>query len=392
MKKLLLLSLVTALLLTFSVAVSAAATPVEKPELSVLINGEYADFGEIVPINVDGYNLIPIRELAVALGIPTDNIKYDDATKAVTLVTADKKTTINVTVGSTEAKVNDKAETLSTAPVNYKDKVYLPVAVVAKALGNVVLWEEKAQTVIIRDEKELAAVKALLAANQDNKAQDRISATGVLTMNMDAMGQSITMKSDMDIKVDIAGKKAIVKQNSSFMGQDIISTTYMDGDAIYVDDGEQVMKMAFPFEDYITNLVPSFDSITESLNDTMAAALSLKQNDDGTVTISGPVFMGDLLSQMSDISIPGLGDFGDILSSVDFKAMYIEMNIDAKTNFPLTTKMTMVMSMNSDGMEADMDIDMDMKYDLKDKSKITIPADVIKKAVEIEMPTLEVVE
>jgi len=73
--------------------------------------------------------MVPIRELADHLGAKT---AWDDKTRTATLSKDDDK--VEITIGSTTAKVNGKPVPTGTPPVVRQDRIYMPIQFMAEAL------------------------------------------------------------------------------------------------------------------------------------------------------------------------------------------------------------------------------------------------------------------
>lgn len=90
---------------------------------------------------------VPVRYLALALGVSEDGIEWNATTRAVIISKCDKS--IGLTIDSNSAYVNGKLHYLDVAPVIRDDRTYLPARFVAEALGFSVDWDDDASTVII---------------------------------------------------------------------------------------------------------------------------------------------------------------------------------------------------------------------------------------------------
>jgi hypothetical protein len=96
------------------------------------ING-VAQTLDAAPINRNNRTMLPVRFLANAFGVDNDGIKWDEATRTVTL--SNKDVTIVVTIGAKEMFVNGKAVALDSPAIIESNRTYLPVRVIANALG-----------------------------------------------------------------------------------------------------------------------------------------------------------------------------------------------------------------------------------------------------------------
>ena len=90
---------------------------------------------------------VPVRYLAYMLGVTEDNVKYDEATKTVSVKKGDKE--VQLVIGSTTIMVNGEAKTMDVAPEITNDRTFLPARYVAEGLGYVVGWNPATQSVVI---------------------------------------------------------------------------------------------------------------------------------------------------------------------------------------------------------------------------------------------------
>lgn len=91
--------------------------------------------------------MVPVRYLALALGVPEDRISWSPSSRTVTLVK--EGTTIVLAAGGSIMYVNDRPVQMNAAPVLRQGRVYLPARYVAEALGCTVQWNAGEQAVLI---------------------------------------------------------------------------------------------------------------------------------------------------------------------------------------------------------------------------------------------------
>ena len=90
---------------------------------------------------------VPVRYLALALGVPENNIIWNNAAASVTL--SKGGLTVKLMPGSRNMQVNGRTVTMDAAPVSRNGRVYLPARYVAEAFGYRVGWDETGRTVSI---------------------------------------------------------------------------------------------------------------------------------------------------------------------------------------------------------------------------------------------------
>lgn len=157
-----------ALLLALCLPASAA----QEGDFSVLVNGETVTFTDAAPLLKDGRSFLPMVETFDALGFVQGDITWDAAARSVTA--AKEGTSITLTIDQKEITVTREGEdttetdTITTDAAPFIDaassRTYIPVGLVAGALGYNVGWDAQTSTVIIDD------VDAILAANSETYA------------------------------------------------------------------------------------------------------------------------------------------------------------------------------------------------------------------------------
>ena len=163
----------------------------EQGDFSLLVNGEPVTFTDAAPVLKDGRSFLPMAATFEALGFPADQITWDGEARTVTAVKPDVTyinfqgeqaqgdLTVHLAIGSNTISVQYEGNTTAgphgdlvqvvedyttdTAP--YIDaatsRAYIPVGLVADALGYRVAWDGATSTVIIDD------VDAILAENTE---------------------------------------------------------------------------------------------------------------------------------------------------------------------------------------------------------------------------------
>ena len=243
MRKLLvsLFAVILALISLPGTVFSAASIQItEVPDIKIIIDGALTSYTDI-PINIDGKNLLPLRELLENLGVQNDDehIKYDPKDKSVTINKDD--TSIQLAAGNKTAYVNGSPVELEVAPVFYvKDsdgKVYIPLAFVSEALGKKVVWDDFSRMVLICDEIKYNSIKEILM--KSNGAAKEVNKYKMATF-MDcssSIGQiSMGIKTDTDTKADLQQKKMLSETCTDMYGAKVKTDTYYADNASYEQD------------------------------------------------------------------------------------------------------------------------------------------------------------
>ncbi|MCI7658116.1 copper amine oxidase N-terminal domain-containing protein [Anaerotignum sp.] len=84
-------------------------------------------------INANGYTMLPIRAISTSLGIDNNNVLWDQATKTVTILYADR--IISMTQGASVMYVNGSSIPTSSTLEIVNDRAFLPMRDLSVALG-----------------------------------------------------------------------------------------------------------------------------------------------------------------------------------------------------------------------------------------------------------------
>jgi uncharacterized Zn ribbon protein len=108
---------------------------------------------DVAPYVKNDRTYMPVRYVANSLGVPDENISWDDPTQTVTM-TKDSKA-VKLTIGDPVMLVNDKKVKMDVVPeIVPPGRTMLPLRYVAEGLGADVEWNEENQEVIITQEIE----------------------------------------------------------------------------------------------------------------------------------------------------------------------------------------------------------------------------------------------
>ena len=139
----------------------------EQGDFSLLVNGEPVAFTDAAPVLKDGRSFLPMAATFEALGFPAEDMTWNSATQ--TASASKDGTTISLTIGKKAIQVTQAGAaagvSIETDTAPYIDaatsRTYIPVGLVADALGYRVAWDGETSTVIIDD------VDAILAENTE---------------------------------------------------------------------------------------------------------------------------------------------------------------------------------------------------------------------------------
>ncbi|SHJ15578.1 copper amine oxidase N-terminal domain-containing protein [Desulfofundulus thermosubterraneus] len=139
------------LLALLAFALPALAAPAHKAvfvigQKSYTVDGQ-AKTMDAAPFTRNGRSYVPVRYLALALGVAENDIIWVGDTGDVSLKLGDKL--VQMKVGSRTLYVNGQAKQMDVAPLVRNGRTYLPARWVAEAFGYAVGWDEKARAVTV---------------------------------------------------------------------------------------------------------------------------------------------------------------------------------------------------------------------------------------------------
>jgi len=207
--------LAAAMMIIVAMPVFSAGSVVEAPEIKVVIDGKMTT-NSGTPILADGHTMLPLRELALKLGVPDDgkHIVWDGNRRTVTI--ALNTTKIKLAVGSNTATVNGKASPLDSAPMIYtkNQKVYVPFRFVAQKCGKHVEWDPYSHTVFMCSEENFSKMK---------ETEDQINGAMVHLNNIHSTVSESEKAEDFDMKISM--DRILFPQEETAVWKVLMSTT-----------------------------------------------------------------------------------------------------------------------------------------------------------------------
>ena len=128
-----------------------AAEKTEKKVVFVIDNKAYSINGHPMTLDEAPYikssrTMLPLRAVAESLDM---NVDWNGVTRTVTLTSKYGKDSVILTIGNTTMLVNGKKVTLDSAPEIKGGRTFLPVALVANAVGAKTDWDAITRTVTL---------------------------------------------------------------------------------------------------------------------------------------------------------------------------------------------------------------------------------------------------
>ncbi|MEG1637664.1 MAG: copper amine oxidase N-terminal domain-containing protein, partial [Cellulosilyticaceae bacterium] len=111
-------------------------------EEAYAVNGKYHHLD--VPAHIEeGRTLVPIKYVAQALGISSDQVKWNKKTQEITLY---GNKVIELEIGSNIMRVDGKKTYMATEVVLEKGRTMVPIGEISRALEVDTTWDDKTQT------------------------------------------------------------------------------------------------------------------------------------------------------------------------------------------------------------------------------------------------------
>jgi hypothetical protein len=385
MKKLVVSLILCAMLVMMSMSFSFAATTgsfIESPDVKIIIDGTVGQYDQ-VPIISSGRTLLPLRAVLTNLGVLNDDqhIIWNGTEKSVTIIKDSTK--IYLKIGSNTAYINDVPVTIDVPPIIYpsNNATYVPARFIAQSLGKKVVWDGSTKSVLIREESQFNAVKAMLEKSQTAMGSvDRTKLKMDISFSMSSnLISVISMNMNLVSEIDSKNKKMHMKTTTSLLGNEEDSDVYMADGSMYAKDasGEGWQKTVMNKVDYEKSF-KSENSMALEINDILCAGLVVDSTSKpGTTILKGDVYLNELFDQVAK----GMGSD----SSFQLNNAFMEITIDNETN------MVSSMIMDIDGnmsIPSVGEIQFEEKVsggysDYNGDFEVTVPQDIIDSAVEV---------
>lgn len=135
------------LALVVGLSLSPQFTTFADSAVNVVVNGSKLTF-DVPPILENGRTFLPIRSISSALGIPNDDIIWDNNTQTAIIYKSDGST-VTFTVGETNYLFNGISVPMDVKAELINGRVMIPLRYVAQAFGIEVEWDESTMTASI---------------------------------------------------------------------------------------------------------------------------------------------------------------------------------------------------------------------------------------------------
>lgn len=204
------------ILVTFLATVPVLAAPSHEitfvvGQSSYSIDGQQETM-DVAPLIENSRVLVPVRYLALALGVPADKISWSPSARTVTLVK--DNVTVVMAAGGNTIYINDKPIKIDVTPVIKNDRTYLPARYIAEAFGYEVKWDDARQAVLISLLKQLPEVSSTDANGID---LHQVEQAVLAQINKDRLSTGLPAVEWDETAAEAARKHAIEMAQNDYM-------------------------------------------------------------------------------------------------------------------------------------------------------------------------------
>lgn len=241
MRKCLLIFLTLLVLLAFTIPASAA--------VNLNVNGNTYQPATSLQLQ-EGTTMVPLYVIERLAGA---DITISD--QSITIQENDK--TMTLTVGSTQATLNDDLVTLLQAPAILNDEIMVPIRAVMEGLGATIDWEGETHTVIVSFQEQrnnmtpedmlLKSTEALTAYNTYKAKVDMHQNMQMLNPNT-GEAEQVEMQMLMEMAIQNDPILAYIKAEGVNVTDELIQPEDMNMEMVINEDG---MFMTMPGEGWV---------------------------------------------------------------------------------------------------------------------------------------------
>ncbi len=265
----------------------AAQKPALQGDFWVMVNGEYVTFPDAAPKSLNNRSFLPFAAVFEQLGFAQKDMHWDQATQTVTATKPDVDytnvhgeaavgdMTVELTLGSTTMKLWYEGDTIGDPHGNQAQVVqdvkmdvapfantaigrtYIPLGLVAEALGYRVGWDQTNQTVIVDD------VKSILAGNQETyELMDQL-----MDYSRTFAGKNYKVTGDyaMDMKMNGTSQSAGFQKMDMVFDLDGTYTMFTQGNTAFQYDTDLKMDFTVNMDGSdVTNAMLTQAGVTEN--------------------------------------------------------------------------------------------------------------------------------
>ncbi len=227
---------------------------------NVMVDGDYVEFTDAAPANINGRVMVPFRAILEKLGA---EVSWDQKTKTATAELGDADITFVVGKSDINITKDGKTSVKKMDVVPYIDKsnnrTYVSTRFVAESLGYDVGWDQLNKTAVIIDYDKLFA-----GADKDFTVFNKY-------MKSAAAENGVTYESDMEMSLNMTVKKLIMNLlvGSGTFSKDLDLSVKLDGTSLS-KDMESSMDATLKLN--LSELIKAVPAGTASMDELLAIA------------------------------------------------------------------------------------------------------------------------
>lgn len=301
-KKVLVVFLISIVIVMAYPAVYAENMPAPSPDVKIIIDGELCTY-EDVPIIINNKMFLPLRAVAVSLGVPNDNehIRWNSSLQSARLLREGIE--INLVIGSLEAKVNGVPVALEVAPVIYKDRTYVPLRFVAESFKRKVVWDDRLRAALITTGEQFDKVNDII--QKTSEAMQAIKKAAISTdlkIQIFQQDSAIPLDAHMSTKFDRENKKLHLNMSLPIM-KNLSFNTYFVGNTLYEQNLFTSKWTKRTLSDQTSNILfeDNVDIVNLYNSDSLCAGLVAREDaQKGKYVLEGNMYLVELFNKVNE--------------------------------------------------------------------------------------------
>jgi len=363
----------------------------EAYDFSLKSNGEAVALNYHSHILSDGEAFLSLRHLVEAMG---GGVYYDYNEGIITLRMGQKEA--KLTLGEGVATTTDGSE---ITVVNFGGRTHVSASFIEDFLDVTIHIDNENRSLLIADNANLDTIVRLMAeddaANIPSMSADMKSIIK-MTVTVDNETENVDMEVVGTINIDYANRFQHIHMTTSFMGMDIVSEIFDNGESMYVVAEDMVLILPSSSFDMADDLAAQFSPISGlELDRRYFAGLRLVTSAD-TYTVSGVMnipeeFFSDILAGMGDVGsmLPGFDEIPGMDMSITLNApiaftSVFDRSSELMTSMDVTYDMTVTITALGETSVVHMMYTMSMpRIEYNTSFSTVVPAEIVEAAVDM---------
>ncbi len=202
---------VAAVLIGFAVAGGLLFIPTQgtaQSPIRVYVDGQLVNF-DVPPNVIQGRVLVPLRGVFERLGATVD---YDGHTQHIVAVRGEQ--TVELTLGSRQARVNGKPSLLDVPAFTIGDRTMVPLRFISESLGASVQWVEASRVILIGASGGVPAQPPAAQPQPQPQPQEQTISGRLLAVTTGDTPRVVVRSNDHDQTIGVRPDTAIYRFNA----------------------------------------------------------------------------------------------------------------------------------------------------------------------------------